>query len=175
MTSVKKHAGKIITAILLIAIFILCLYNFCNNPDFLEASATALITIAVAIIFSYWLTQIKSDKRKRNEKIDKLLYKIQEIVGNPDFISAETPEVCRKNLISHRSVVNKINCIKIACEEDKRITDKVLQLEDEFKRFREFYGDHYAQKEYMKNSDKDLINYIAKIDDKADEIHIMLL
>ena len=175
MSIMRKHASKIITAILLLLIFVLCIYNFVSNPDFLDASVSALMTITIAIIFSYWFAQIKSDKRKRNEKIDTLLYKIQEIVGNSDFISAETEEVCRKNLISHRSIANKITCIKIACEDDKCIKDKVSQLEDEFKRFREFYGNHYTQKDYMKDSEKDLLNYITIIDDKADEIHIMLL
>lgn len=171
----RKHASKISTAVLLLLIVGLCIYNLVNNPNFLDTSFTALITIAIALIFSYWFTQIKNDKRKRNEKIDTLLYKIQEIVRNLDFISADTDEVCRKNLISHRSIANKIKYIKIACEDDKNIQEKVSQLEDEFKRFREFYGNHYAQKDYMKDSIKDLLNYITIIDDKADEIHIMLL
>lgn len=175
MRNIRKYVSVIITVILLAFVISIGIYNVINNKKFFDASITALLTIVIAIIFSYWFTQIKSDKRKRSEKIDSMLYKIQSIISDPGFLSVETDEICRKNLIAHRSVGNKITYLKKICEDGSDVKAKVLELEEEFGRFREFYGDHYCDKEYMKKSEKELLNYVTKIDDKADEIHTLIL
>ncbi len=175
MKNIRKYVSVIITVILLAFVTSIGIYNIINNKKFFDASITALLTIVIAIIFSYWFTQIKSDKRKRSEKIDSMLYKIQSIISDPGFLSVETDEICRKNLIAHRSVGNKITYLKKICEDGSDVKVKVLELETEFGRFREFYGDHYCDKEYMKKSEKELLNYVTKIDDKADEIHTLIL
>lgn len=175
MRNIRKFSSKILTGILLIIALCIGIYNAKKNDGFLNASITELLTIIIAIIFSYWFVQIKSDKRKKNEKIDTMIYKIQSIVSDPEFLSVETDQICRKNLIAHRSVGNKITYLKKICEDDSDIKVKVLELENEFNGFREFYGNHYCDKQYMSKSEKDLLNYVTKIDDKADEIHTLTL
>ena len=79
MRNIRKYVSVIITVILLAFVTSIGIYNVINNKKFFDASITALLTIVIAIIFSYWFTQIKSDKRKRSEKIDSMLYKMQSI------------------------------------------------------------------------------------------------
>ena len=70
----------------LVIVFIICMfgiivYNLLNNDKFLETSVTSIISIVIAVVISYVFVQKKTDLRRKNEKIDKLLYKIQDIIG----------------------------------------------------------------------------------------------
>lgn len=174
MKFLQKHGNVIITISLVVCIGGLGIYNVINNKLFLKVSASSLLTMFIAVIVSFWLVQLKNDKRKLNDKIDKLVYKIQDIISSSDFTSCETADICRKNLILHRSVANKIEYLKSVCEKDDNIKSSILEIENEFRALREFYSDHYMDEEYMRKSQKEFQNYITKIDDEADKIHVKL-
>lgn len=171
----KEIISIAVTVVLCIIGILLCIYNVLYNDKFFKVSVTSLLTIFIAVIFSYWFVQRKNDKRNKNEKIDKMVYKIQEIVCGSDFISSVNEDMSRKNLIRHRSVANKITYLKDVCGENNEVKSAIIEIEKEFESFREFYGNHYKDQEYMEKSQNELFNYITKIDDKADEIHVMLL
>lgn len=153
----------------------LSIYNIKHNDTFFDVPVTSLLTVVVAIFVSYGLVQNRNNKRKKNDKLSSLLYKIQGIIQQEEFIESKSESIQRRNLIMQRSVGNKIKYLKKGCEKDASIKNLVEQMEDEFLRFREFYGEHYKDQEYMEKSEKELINFIVKMDDIADKIHIELL
>lgn len=164
MIKVLKRGGIVICIIGFIA---LGTYNIVFNKDFFKTPLTTLVSVLVAIILSYYLTQRKVDDRRRKEKIDQLLYKIQGIVLEDNFIIVQDTD-----LILHRSVANKIQYLEKNIPNE--IRDDVNRLANIFKDYRYFYGEHYKDDDYMKKSKKDLLNYITKIDDICDSIHMKL-
>ena len=171
----QQKITNMVGIIFVISIVAIGIYNIFTNSEFWETSITALLTALVAVMFSYLFVQSKNDRVRRNEKIDKLLYKIQDIITEDEFISVDNEEIVRKNLIKHRSVANKILYLEKMSNCDSEIKTNVKELENEFRIFREFYGDHYSDKDYMHKSYKQIYNFIIKIDDLADKIHIQLL
>lgn len=163
------------TIILVVFIVIVGVYNSINNKDFFETSVAPLLTALIAVLFSYMFVQRKNDRIRKNEKIDKLLYRIQEIIADNDFISSDNDIISRKNLLQHRSIANKISYIEEAGKGNKKIEVDIQKLKEEFERFREFYGNHYTDTQYIRKSYNELRNYIIKMDDISDKIHISLL
>lgn len=74
MKFLQKHGNVIITISLVVCIGGLGIYNVINNKLFLKVSASSLLTMFIAVIVSFWLVQLKNDKRKLNDKIDKLRF-----------------------------------------------------------------------------------------------------
>lgn len=103
------------------------IYNYRNNVKFFEASFTSLVTIIVAVVVSFLFVQLKTDKRRQNEKIDELIYKIQGYITEESFVMGG--EHSRKNLILHRSIINKIRYLKIR-KIDKEITAELEKNRD---------------------------------------------
>lgn len=166
---------EVIVAITIIIIFGIGLCNMVSNEKFWEVSVSSIITLLIATVFSYYFTQSKNDIRKKKEKIDKLLYKIQGIILESSFVESNSEEIARINLIKQRSLANKIECLKRTCKKNDEVYKDIEKLGEEFSRFRDFYGEHYKDQEYMIKSQNELQNYITKMDDIADQIHIKIM
>jgi hypothetical protein len=77
-----------------------------------------------------------------------------------------------------RTIINRIIIMKELAENIKYSSDvekNIEELENEFKRYREFYGEHYTSKEYMKESINDIHNYVNKMDSLCDRIYAFLM
>lgn len=147
----------------------LCTYNLFYNNEFFETSFTTIISIIIAVMVSYFLTQKKTDDRRKSEKIDKLLYKIQEIICDEKFTVVK-----EQDLIIHRSVANKIVYLKDNIT-DEGMKGLINRMEEIFEEYRDFYSNHYKDTEYMEKSTKELANYVSRMDDLCDEIHMKLM
>lgn len=168
----KKFIKPIGVVVFLGVIIGLGAYNLKNNCKFFEASFTTLATLVIAVIVSFLLVQWKTDQRRQHEKIDDLLYKIQSYMNPESFVMGG--ERARENLIQHRSIANKIRCIK-GQKLNKEIFDEVKKIESNFKKLRSMYGDCYTNDEKLKENYPALKNYVLLIDDSCDKIHMMLL
>lgn len=143
------------------------IYNLINNQEFFKTSFSTIVSIIVAVVLSYFLAQRKTDTRRKKEKIDSLLYKIQNIMLSNDFYTVKT-----ENLILQRSIANKIEYIEENIGSDFK--DDIKRIKENFERYRNTYGNSYADSKNMNNSERELRNYIALIDDVCDKIHIKL-
>lgn len=168
----KKVLKVIFIVIFLGVIGAIGYYNWKNNCKFFEASFTTLATLVVAVIVSFLLVQWKTDQRRQHEKLDDLLYKIQNYIGEESFVMGG--DYARGNLILHRTIANKIRFIKKQkiCKE---VSIEIKKIEDNFKRFRDLYGDNYTNEDDMKSNYDALKNYVLLIDDSCDKIHMILL
>lgn len=150
---------------------ILCLifgiYNFSHNKDFLKAPLTTIITILVAVIVSFYLVQRKTDSRRKSEKIDKLLYKVQEMINDPVLITFSP-----NTLLLHRSVINTIKLIETNIAPEFK--QDIANIKEKFEYIRNVYGNHYTDEDFMQKSYVDLINYVYLIDDICNKIHMEL-
>ena len=174
MSKTGRNILSVITgAVFIIVLIALGIYNCKNNDKFFDASFTTLVTIAIAVIVSYFLVQKKTDKRRKNEKIDDLLYKIQCYVNEDNFVLTGE-DISRKNLILHRTISNKIRCLK-SLGLDKNSKKELEYIEKNFKDFRRVYGDNYSSREKMEEKYSELKNYVVRIDDACDKIHMTLM
>ena len=168
----KKFIKPIGIIVFLGIIIELGVYNLKNNCKFFEASFTTLATLVIAVIVSFLLVQWKTDQRRQHEKIDDLLYKIQSYMDPERFVMGG--EYVRENLIQHRSIANKIKCIK-GQKLNKEVSEEVKRIESNFKMLRNMYGDCYTNDEKLKENYPALKNFVLLIDDSCDKIHMMLL
>lgn len=165
---IKKNLGHIVLGTFVLVCIILGIYNYKNNADFLKAPLSTIISILIAVVVSYLFVQKKTDDRRKREKIDKLLYKIQDLISASDFI-----DVKEGDLIVHRSIANKIEFLENNTEDN--LKEEVKKLKETFVLYRDFYGNHYADADYMSKSKIELMNYIKLIDDTCDKMHMKLL
>lgn len=165
---IKKNLGHIVLGVFVLACIALGVYNFKNNVDFLKAPLSTIMSILIAVIVSYLFVQKKTDDRRKREKIDKLLYKIQDLISVSDFT-----DVKEGDLILHRSIANKIEFLENNTEDN--LKEEAKKLKETFNSYRDFYGNHYADADYMSKSKVELMNYIKLIDDTCDKMHMKLL
>lgn len=163
-----KISNIVIGGLFIISCIGLGLYNLFENPDFFITPLSTIVSICIAVVVSYFFVQKKTDDRRKKEKIDKLVYKIQEMILKENFIKSDD-----QNLIIQRSVANKIAYLETYV--DKELKEEIDKVKNKFEEFREFYCDHYKDAEYMKKSRKQLLSYVSLIDDFCDSIHMKLL
>ena len=162
-------------AIIVFCVFIawIFLYNLKNNDKFFEASIVNIATIVVAVVVSFFLAQRKTDKRRKNEKIDNLVSKIQDYVNDDDFVKGGE-STGRKNLLLHRSVSNKLKYLKRE-KIDTAVKKEIEIIEKNFKEYRHVYGDYYLVENKLQDHYNELKNYLLLIDDACDKIHMLLM
>lgn len=166
--TIGKIVFNIVIGVFIVGCICLSVYNWQFNPEFLVTPLSTILSILIAVVVSFYFVQKKTDHRRKNEKIDKLLYKIQDIILDKNFL-----EVKEKDLIVQRSLANKIEYL--ANYSDHNISSEIGKIKDKFEDYRTFYGNHYKDADYMKKSQQELLNYVRLIDDICDEIHIKLL
>ena len=73
MGFIKKHS-KCLVITILITLVILGGVNIYNNgwKDFIKMNAYEIVTIAIALLVTYYLTERKNDIRKLNNKIENI-------------------------------------------------------------------------------------------------------
>ncbi|WMJ88879.1 hypothetical protein [Anaerocolumna sp. MB42-C2] len=169
----NKKSNIFIPGIILVASIVLIIYNVLKNDDFLQSSLVQILSLLTVILVSYFLVQLRNDKSKKNEKINYLLSKIQNIILNEDFIKYQSKEDNQKTLIMIRTVGNKITLLK-ECENTDENQELISLVDDTFNKLKEFYGDHGHDATYMDNSKKEVMNYISIIDDACDKLHMLL-
>ncbi|MED9967339.1 MAG: hypothetical protein UFJ18_11190 [Blautia sp.] len=165
--------SSIICIVFVVGLVMLGIHNYKNNEKFFDTSLTTLLTIAVAVIISYFFVQKRTDNRRKNEKIDNLLYKIQKYINEDNFVLTGG-EISRKNLILHKAIANEIRCIK-NMNLDKESRKQIARVERYFKDFREVYGENYPNEERIEEKYSELKNYVVNIDDACDRIHMHLM
>lgn len=150
----------------------LTIYNLIKNTDFFDASMSSLISIVAVLLISYYLTQRKNDDRRKLENVDRLLTKIQEELKNKEICDASSEEKIEQALILQRSLGNKLKYYMDYCNEKEKRDAKYMF--EEFKRVRELYGNHMNDSEYIRKSKGDFKNILTKIDDKCEELHLLI-
>ena len=172
----KKNSLFLSLGIIILFIIVisgLVYYNIKNNTEFFETSFSTVMSMVIAVVVSYYFVQKKTDNRRKKEKVDKLLYKIQEVIIDENFLSVENEEIIRKNLILHRSIANKLKYVNDNI--DDSFNEDMKKISETFEKLREFYGDHFNDSDYIKKSVKEITNFKSIIDDNCDNIHMKLI
>lgn len=166
---------KVVVYIGIVTIAILCIglsvYNSLNNPDFLNVSASSLLTLLVAVLFAFYFSQRLSDRRKLKDTVEKIIDQLQRIINAEEYYKI-TEDCARENLtLMQKTVSNKLSSLEKVAKKLK-LENEVKYLIEQFGEYREFIGDHFDDLQYLSHSSKELRRYLSLMDIKLDEIKI---
>lgn len=168
-----KNSKNILIFLLVLAVACLAVYNLITNlKDFFTTSMVPLLSVLVVIFISYFLTQIKTDERRKLDCIEKIINKIQNEMKHSKTFQVSSLEENKMALLYQKSIANKIEYI-ISLNIDV-IKDQMKYVETEFFSLRELYGNHMHDSDYMDKSKDDIEKRIVNITDKCDEIMLKL-
>ena len=148
-----------------------------RNCDFFRVNIAQLLTIAVAILFAFWATQQKTEERRVKDQIEKITYKIQEVVSSTNFISFNTSqnsEYVQKMLNLNTRKVN--NCVTLLKEYSDMIDIKkeIDYISEQVNEYREFISEKTNDLEYLEKSEAHLRKISDNISAKCDFIILKL-
>ena len=168
LKKIAKCAAIIAGTILFVWIVI---YNICCNDGFWKASAVNCISIATAIIVSYYFVQRQTNLRKQKDILLELVLKFQaQITSNEAcFLDGQSKEVI---MMRKRDFSNKINIIK-------RYSSLFEEKDVEFivEKFREYdtlIGDHLEDMDYLSKSTNELRRPLDLIGNKLYDMALHL-
>lgn len=166
-----KNAWKVLAIVGIIVIFIVIsvISWICNGmSEFFSFNLVEILTLGIASILIYYLTEKNNDKRKKNEKIENLII---EISSKLNSISLQIPskEKQKEYLYCFKYISNKFNVLKLLIDKDDE--RNLENAEKEFENLRVFITDNINQDElYFENLKDKIPNYVSNIDTFLDKI-----
>lgn len=159
----------LIAGIVIFFIIITGISWYCNGIcSLFSFNIVDVLTLGIASILIYYLSEKNNDKRKKNEKIENL---IVEISSKLNSISLQVPrkEKQKEYLYIFKYISNKFNVLKLLI--DKNDERDLENAEKEFENLRVFITDNINQEEsYFENLKERIPNYISNIDTSLDKI-----
>lgn len=166
---IKKYMKPIVIFCLVVATILVALaLGNLHKSTFWEASLVDLITLVIAIVLSFFITQVIDDDKRRKQCIEDVILEIQSMVGDERCYS-----VCgRQALLKQQSCANKIKYLKEAGFKD--IAKDIDFIENEFCEIRDLYSEHNKSEKDLAGIQKDIDRHVDGIYDKCDKIRIAL-
>lgn len=164
---IKKKWKYIVTIIFsVITVIVMIAFN-CNKKEFFDANFIQIITFVYAIFITFLYVQLKGDRHRKINSVEKIINDIQEKL-NIDIVNTDPKEV---NLILG-SIGNKIQYIKEG--NVKEIKEDIEYVDVKFTEMKELYGSHFTNKEELKSIQNDILRIKTNIDDKCTKIIMKL-
>ena len=168
MKALWKHNKAIVIALFVVGI--LCIILFCVNfkqSDFFYAKLTDIITILIGVVIAFFITEITTSRRRRNDCIEHIILEIE------NFITDDNNFVIDKStLINQGSCGNRIKYLKDAGFSD--IKADIDFIETHFQDIRDLYSNHNQSEEALQEVKIDIDKHRTNIVDKCCKIRIGL-
>jgi len=169
----KCHINNLILIISGIIVLNLFTYNLFFNSDFLIIPIYHLLNLIVAILFTFYFVQKRTDDRKTKEVLEDLISKIQNEIADKEsynfFIGFDKKVILQKI----RRVRNKIFLLD-KFKDKFNITEEVEYISKNFDEYRNDIGEKIEDTNYLINNQKKYLKYLSLIDDKCDQLRIKL-
>lgn len=169
----NKTISKIIVIVFSVVLVILGIYNIFNNTEFWKLTITNILTLGVAIIITYYMTQKTNEERRKKDIVGKILDRLYVLITDSRMCEISSRQDIDFVLINIRTISNKITCLK-DFSESLNYAQEINQMESLFSEYEDFVSDHVEDVEYLTKSKKQLSNKIALIDNKCDMILIKI-
>lgn len=160
---------KILLVIFAVCIVLVAVISAVRNlDDFLSVNIFNLLTLLVALVFTYYFNQQKQKHRRFHDSAVKILESIQKIIVN-DFICKGFNDHSIKELIqSMRIVRNKLDVLK-KVEKNLNIAAEIEYLDNNFNNYKSIIDNHINDYDYLEKSVDDLNNFMSLLDSKITE------
>ena len=127
----NKQYGKAVVG-LIICVAILGIYNAITYDKFWDTSIANILTILVALVFAYYMTQKTNDIRRKKDVVSKILDRLYILISDPRMCKITSNEDMDFVKINIRTISNKISCLESMAKE--------LQYEEEIRQMKETFG-----------------------------------
>lgn len=160
---------KMFSIALTIVIFVLIITNCFVNSEFFITSLSQLMTPIIALIFAFWATQFKTDKRKQKTYIETLIEKLQILVTNSNFYNINTATSKEDVLMTNRKISNYIDLLK-KCSKTFRFEDEIKYIDEQFQTYKDFVSDNINDFSNLESQQKLLRRLSENIENKCNII-----
>ena len=143
------------------------------TKSFWDFTISSALTLLVALIISYYLTQRQEDSRNKKEILVGLVNKIQLIIQNPAMTVISMPDEKDSILMRNRSLNNYI-CILEEHKEEFRIAEDVQFIRDRYDEYRRIIDNHINDVSYLSKSAKELSRPIELMNSKLYELMLKI-
>ncbi|MEE3485507.1 MAG: hypothetical protein VZQ98_14450 [Bacteroidales bacterium] len=165
----RKRCRTSIFTIIIVAIgLVWSAYNIFVIGDcktFFGANLFQILTIMVAIVISFYISQRITDRRRKADVIEKMLYIIQDRLSNKDIILSSKREV---SLPALREVENNLKYLTEHCFSGQKDDFKILN--DKFEVLRGLFDESFMQESRLNELKPKMVSAISVINSKCNEI-----
>lgn len=175
MKKIVKTALGIIIALAAILLFNSVVQAFYNNKfsEYFTAPLYHIINIVVAVIFAFFLTQYKSDLRKRKEIVEKLSDKIIK-----DFSDERMFNITDEQAIMHIRIVQRSVDYRISLlweyEKEMGIKEDLTYITDNFNTYWQTISNHISDIAHLAKAKDELFNCTINIINRLEKMIVCL-
>lgn len=164
----KRCRTSIFTIIIVVIGLVWSAYNIFVIGDcktFFGANLFQILTIMIAIVISFYISQKMTDRRRKADVIEKMLYSIQDRLSCKEIILSSKREI---SLPALREVENNLKHLKEHCFPNQEEDFKILY--DKFEILRELFDESFMQESRLNELKPKMICAINVINSKCNEI-----
>lgn len=164
----------IIGVISLAILFFVGLHNFYKNKClFFNTTLIDILNLIFMAIFTYYLVELKSDKRKKQECIEDFIRKIQSMLDDKRFYKIDSEESLEYIRLIQRSVKSKIEVLK-KFQDDNLIQD-INYIQQQFDEYWQIVSDNINNISNLAILNNTLYRHINNMQNKLDQIIVEFL
>lgn len=167
----KKLCYIVFFSLLTVGSGIWIYYNINNNENFFIAPLYSIITIIIALVFTFFLNQVLIEKRRKKENLLRIVQKTIVELDSPCLIIKNESDVLSTRLLQ-QSIRNHIKMMtgnKLFSQQNKTLLSLV---EKDFNDYWDFLSEHINDVEYLIKSQSTLSKHIQNAKNKLDEISL---
>lgn len=132
------------------------LLEYFNTPLY------AVINMLIAIVFAYFLTQYKNDRRQKREIIESIINKLLDDFSNSKMYSIDCNSDIEHIRITQRSVNNRLGLLK-DCVNEFKLEKDIEYAKQQFTIYWDTISNHINDVEHLKKSRQELFNLVTNI------------
>lgn len=169
----KRFFTRLITAVLLVVLILLGVWNGLHNASFLAVSAVQWISPIITLLISYIGTQWKTDRRSAQSHAENAVRQLREAAAAPEF-----SRICPDESPADRTVrLEKMQyAVSLLREYGKRFdfAEEVALIEKQFSCYRALFEEHRNDPDYLEKSESLFRRYSDSICRICDRIVLFL-
>lgn len=171
-----KNKEKIISCITIIIFVVIAMFNcYKDINNFFRLDFYQMISIFIAIIFTYYYAERRSDERRLNDKIEFICVEIVEELNKTYSILESNNK--KRRLMHIKLLQNKINILKELSEQYGKLTKKINYINENFDKYKDLISDNLDQPigYFIKECRTEKLEKLSiNIDNALDEIIVYL-
>lgn len=174
----KRRCWQVILfALLVLFLLVYSIYNAALNEDvknYLSVPFYAIINICIAIFIAFFLTQHKTDVRKRKETAEAIIGKILMNLSNENMYKITCKDSLDYIRVTQRSVYNRLNMLKQHEKEFNLEHDDLEHVLCNFELYWQNVSNHIGDLEHLKKCEAELYNLLTNVTNSLERMVVCL-
>ena len=161
--------NKIILAAAVAVVLIIGVFNCIVNEKFWELSISNVLTLLVALIITFLLTQKTTEVRRKKDVVVKMLDRLYILLSDIRMVKIQSQETIDFVKIQNRTISNKITCLEKFAK-DLKFEEEIRKMKTDFDSYENFFSEHMSDLDYLIKSERTFNNKMQLLDNQCDNI-----